>query len=299
MVWVIIAVALYLLILFAIAWISLHPFRIPIFLSPGGLGCSQEDIEFTTSDGILLRGWFVDASKCSQPRPPMLRPPVVAILSHGYMMNRSELSPLAPLLASKGISSIYYDFRAHGRSNGKKSFLGYREKGDVAAAAAFARSRFPGCKIVLMGSSMGAAASALAAGDDPSLADALVLDCAYSRLPSAVIGWWRFLGGPVLAAILSPTPAVCLPMAGFNPYKIDVAAALGNAGNLPVLFFHGDEDTLALPSEATRNQEACTGPTKMVWLAGCGHAEGRWLRPELYNSELLTFLDEYVLNSKS
>ncbi len=314
MVWVIVIVAAYLLILLGIAWISLHPYRIPIFLSPGGLGCSQEDVEFTTSDGITLRGWWVDACKT----PPLQRngtagevserselggganaarpqPSAVAIVSHGYMMNRSELSPLAPLLASRGISSLYYDFRAHGRSGGRKSYLGFKERLDIAAAIALARQRHPGCKIVLIGSSMGAAASALAAGEDPSI-NGLVLDCSYSRLPSAVLGWWRFLGGKVLATILAPTPILCMPMAGFNPYKVDVAESLTRAGDVPVLFFHGDCDTLALPSEAKRNQEACKGPTKIVWMKNCGHAEGRWIHPGLYNSELVAFLEEQVLN---
>ena len=282
MVWLLVIVAIYLLILFLIAWVSLHPYRIPIFLSPGGLGCSQEDIEFQTSDGVTLKGWL-----SATPTAPK----AVAIVSHGYMMNRSELSPLAPLLASKGIASIYYDFRAHGQSGGRKSFLGYRERLDVAAAATFARSRYPDCNIILIGSSMGAAASALAAGENPTLVHAMVLDCSYSRLPSAVLGWWRFLGGPILAAILSPTTLICIPMAGFNPYRVDVAEALSRAGDVPVLFFHGDRDTLALPSEGERNQKACKGQTKLVWMPGCGHAEGRWIHPELYNAELSEFLD--------
>ena len=317
MVWLLIAVALYLLILFAIGWISLHPYRIPIFLSPGGLHCSQEDVEFKTSDGITLRGWWVQGNsgfgtrisdrvsssdsyaEGGEPRAESREPrAVVAIVAHGYMMNRSELSPLAPLLASKGISSLYFDLRAHGRSGGKRSGLGFRERLDIAAAVAFARSKMPGCKILLIGSSMGAAACALAVGEDPSLADALILDCSYSRLPSAVLGWWRFLGGRILAAVLSPSPILCGPMAGFNAYSVDVAKSLERAGDIPVLFFHGDCDTLALPSEAKRNIAACKGPARVVWLEGCGHAEGRWIHPDLYYKELSAFLDEHVLSAR-
>lgn len=287
MIWLLIALGVYVLILLGIAWISLHPYHIPIFLSPGGLGCPQESVEFQTDDGITLRGWWVEV--------PNAR--AVAVVSHGYMMNRSELSPLAPLLASKGISSLYYDFRAHGRSGGKKSFLGFRERMDVAAAARYARSRVPGAKVILIGSSMGAAASALAQGDDPTLADGLVLDSCYSKLSNAVIGWWRFLGGEFLAFLLWPTAIISLPLAGFNPFKVDISHALSQAGPVPILFFHGDVDTLALPSEAVRNQAACQGPTAMVWLKGCGHSEGRWIHPGLYNGELLAFL-ERVLDEK-
>jgi pimeloyl-ACP methyl ester carboxylesterase len=285
MIWLLVLAGLYLIVLVAIAWFSLHPFRIPIFLSPGGLGSPQEDIQFQASDGVVLKGWWVEAPN----------PKAVAVLAHGYMMNRSELTPLAPLLASKGISSLLLDFRAHGKSGGKKSFLGCREAGDVKAAVEYARSRAPRAKVLLMGSSMGAAASALAVGEHLGLADALVMDSGYSRLSNAVIGWWRFLGGPFLATALWPTAIIATPFAGFNPFSVDVSKALSKAGPLPVLFFHGDKDTLALPSEAERNQAACHGPTKLVWLPGCGHSEGRWIHPALYNQELIAFLEEYVL----
>lgn len=285
MVSVLVCLGLYLLILLGIAWFSLHPFRIPIFLSPGGLGFPQEDVQFPSSDGVILRGWWVEVPNAK----------AVAILSHGYMMNRSELSSLVLLLATRGISCLFYDFRAHGKSGGKKSYLGYREQHDVAAAVAFARTRAAGAKIVLVGSSMGAAASALAAGGQPGLADALVLDSAYARLSSAVIGWWRFVGGPALAFILWPTTLVSIPLAGFNPFAVDVSQALAAAGNVPVLFLHGQCDTLALPSEAERNRAACTGPTKLVTFPDCSHSEGRWIHPELYNGELVAFLEEFVL----
>ena len=298
MVWVLVVLGVYLAIIFVITLASLYPFKIPIFMSPGALGCPQEDIEFNTSDGVTLRGWWVDAALASNSeskKPEAESREVVAILSHGYMMNRSELSPLAPLLTSHGISCLIYDFRAHGRSGGKKSYLGYRECRDVEAAVTFARSRKPGAKIVLIGSSMGAASSALAAGHNPSLADALVLDSAYSRLSSAVIGWWRFLGGTTLSIILAPTTILAIPFAGFNPWSVDVSKALKKAGPIPVLFMHGDKDSLALPSESKNNQAACEGPTSVVWLAGCGHSEGRWLAPDLYNRELIAFLKAHVL----
>jgi len=286
MVWLIVALAVYVLILIGVSLLSLHPYRIPIFMSPGALGCSQEDVEFESKDGVKLRGWWVDV--------PDAR--AVAILSHGYMMNRSELSPLAPLLTSMGIACLVYDFRAHGRSGGKKSYLGYREADDVGAAIAFAKSKHPGAKIVLIGSSMGAAASALFAGNHPGAVDALVLDSAYARLSSAVLGWWRFLGGVPLSMILAPATLLAVPFAGFNPWSVDVSKALKNAGPIPILFLHGETDPLALPAEAKANQAASEGPITTVWFPNCGHSEGRWVRPTLYNESLVAFLKRYVVD---
>lgn len=282
MIWVVFALAVYLLTLAVITWASLHPPRIPVFFSPGGLGAPQEEVEFKTPDGNTLRGWWIEAPNAKG----------VAVLSHGYVMNRSELAPVAYVLWQMGISSLLFDFRAHGRSGGKVTTMGFKEGEDVTAAALYARERCPGGPLVLIGSSMGSAASAFAAATRPDIADALVLDSCYSTLASASLGWWRFLGGKLLAVILSPVTIFAIPAIGFNPFRVDVSEAMRKLSTKPVLFLHGNRDVLALPKEATRNHKAWGGSREIVWFEGCGHAEGRWIHPELYQDSLVRFLED-------
>lgn len=278
MLWLLLIPALYLLILLLISWFSLHPVRSPFFISPGAMDIEQEEVEFPSEDGTTLRGWWIGR--------PQTRATVV--LAHGYLMNRSELTPLAVQLWREGCSALVFDFRAHGKSGGRKCGLGWIERKDAAAAARYARSRTPEAKIVMIGSSMGASASALAMADNAGLADALILDSGYSRLSSAVLGWWRFLGGNVLSVLLAPSVLVAAPMAGFNPFKVDIAAALRKV-SAPVLILHGDCDSLALPREARRNADGCDR-SHIVWLASCGHSEGRYVHPELYYRSIEDFL---------
>lgn len=278
MIWLLLVLGIYLLILFAVSWFSLHPVRTPIYLSPGALGLPQDDVEFSSSDGIRLRGWWIGVPDAH----------TVLVMSHGYLMNRCELAPLAMYMANFGCSSLLYDFRAHGKSGGRKSGLGWTERLDVAAAVAYARSRAPGSRVILVGSSMGSAASAFALSEDPSLADGLVLDSSYSRLYQAISGWWRFLGGRGLSFFLSPSVVVAAPLAGFNPFRPDVAAALAQV-KVPVLVLHGDCDTLATVAEANRNL-AASANAEVVWFERCGHSEGRWLQPEKYNAALVEFV---------
>jgi pimeloyl-ACP methyl ester carboxylesterase len=282
MIWLLGLLALYLALLLLIVWVSLHPFRIPIYLSPAALGTPQEEVEIQ-SEGATLRGWWVPAPGDAEP--------LVMVLAHGYMMNRSELVPEAFQFWQRGVSCLIIDQRCHGRSGGKKCTLGYLERHDIAAAVAYARSRAPGAKIGLLGSSMGAAASALAMSHDPSLADVVILDSCYGRLSSATLGWWRFVGGDVLKVILSPTVLVSMPLAGFNPFQVDISRGLAHLKDVPVLFFHGRSDTLALPGEAMRNFEATPGPKEIVWFDRCGHSEGRWEQAEKYHRELFSFLE--------
>jgi fermentation-respiration switch protein FrsA (DUF1100 family) len=176
--------------------------------------------------------------------------------------------------------------------------LGLYEARDVEAAVAYARKRVPGARIGLLGSSMGAAASAIACGNHPGLADVLVLDSAYSRLSSAVIGWWRFVGGRPLAVALAPTVLFAAPLAGFNPFKVDVSRYLASAGSVPTLVLHGDADTLALPSEAERNFQACEGPKEIVWFPRMGHSEARWELADQYSAALFAFLERHEFVSR-
>lgn len=282
MAWILGLVALYVLAMLAISWISLHPPRLPLYLSPGAFGAPQEEVAFEAG-GVPLRGWWMESRA--------ERPKVAVVFAHGYMMSRCELAPEAFYLWQRGAACLLLDQRRHGRSGGGKSTLGYLERHDVAAAVRFARARAPEAKILLVGSSMGAAASALAVAEDPSLVDALVLDSCYGRLSGAILGWWRFLGGKFLAALLAPTAFLAIPMAGFNPFRVDIGRHLCRLEGVPVLLFHGTKDDLALPSEARRNFEALPGPKEIVWFEGCGHSEGRWLFPDRYHEALVGFME--------
>lgn len=275
-----VVLGLYLAVLIAISYFSLHPTRVPIFFSPAALGSPQEDVEIP-SDGLTLRGWWV----------PVPEPKACAILVHGYLMNRSELAVVAHKLALQGIACLLLDLRAHGRSGGNKSGLGRAEERDVSAAIKFVREKHPGVPLILYGSSMGAAACAFAARANPGEVAALVLDSCYGKLSEAVLGWWRFLGGKPLAVILGPSVVVCAPMAGFNPFTVDVANSLKEL-DIPILLLHGDKDNLALPSEAKRNLEAAGSKAQIVWFAGCGHSEGRWVHPQRYDAAVDAFLRE-------
>ncbi|WKZ81183.1 MAG: alpha/beta fold hydrolase [Fimbriimonadaceae bacterium] len=271
----------YLLLLLGVALFSLYPARSPLFFSPSSVGVPQEEIELKLPKVGVIRGWWVDAKK----------PSAVVVLAHGYIMNRSELAPVAAQLHSWGCASLLIDLRGHGKSTRHKVGFGVREREEVAEAVRFVRGRHPGVPMILMGSSMGAAACVFACEKDPSLADALILDSVYGKLSEAIVGWWRFLGGRPLAAALYPVMWIAAPLAGLNPAGHDVARAIRQFTK-PVLMIHGDQDDLALPSEALRVQGASNGKAKIVWMPGCGHSEGRWVHSEAYYRALQDFLQE-------
>ncbi len=278
---VVIFVLLYLAVLLGAVWVSVHPFRTPLFLAPGSLEAPQEDIEFTNDQGTTLRGWWMHREN----------PRGVAILAHGYMMNRSEPTTVALHLWKRGYACMLFDFRAHGRSSGERTGFGVHERRDVEAAIAFAGTREPNAPILLWGSSMGCAAIAFAVAEQPERVRGIIFDSAYSQLISAVNGWWYFVGGRVLAGLLLPVPLISRLFVPINPWKVDVAEAVAKI-QVPMLFVHGDSDTLALPDQARRNVAAAGDRGQIEWFQGCNHSEARWVYPARYEGLLDKFCDQ-------
>ena len=282
MAWLLIVPGLYLLVVVALALIARRPPRIPAWISPASLGVPTESVRIGD-----LHAWWC----------PHSEPRGAALMVHGYAMNRSEFVPEAAVLYREGLSVLLLETRSHGRSRGGGGGFGWLERQDVTAGARWLRERVQGVPLILMGSSQGAAASAYALGEDPSLADALVLDGAYGRMDRAVRGFLDFLFTPRFGRLFAPGVPLTGLFLGFSPRGKDVAASLATIGPKPVLLFHGERDVIALPAEARRNVAALQGPTTIVWQPEMGHAEGRWERAEEYHAALREFVAS-VVNSR-
>jgi pimeloyl-ACP methyl ester carboxylesterase len=272
---------LYLGLLFVVLKLTLYPYRMPIFFSPGIMGLKQEEIEVAAHDGVKMSGWWFE---------PQLEGNRVAILLHGYAMNRSELAPIAVPLARQGFSSVAMDFPGHGRSGPRKTGIGYVERRDVLTLIEFVRQRNPQAQIVLIGSSMGGAAAAFASPDLPASVKGVVLDCVFGRMSEAVPGFMEFIAGKAARMILTPLPILGALFLGFNPFRTAVPDFL-HRSRVPMLLLNGERDVIATPAIAKKNLAALADRGEIVWFANCNHAEGRWIHPELYHEALFRFLD--------
>ncbi len=279
-VWIVVLslLGIYLLALFALAWITLRPFRIPLFLTARALGLPQESVEFQTSDGITLRGWWL------VPETPR----AVIVLSHGYVMNRAEGVPLAKRMFEEGFAVLLYDLRAHGYSGGKRTSLGWAERYDVAAALNLAEERFPQLPRVAWGSSMGAAATVFALSQKLATAQAAILDSVYSRLSDANDGWWHTFLGPTWKEFAKPVKIICRMMGAPNPAQIDVARALPMVP-CPLILLYGETD-LIVPTASQQRNRAAVPQADFALFSGCQHSQPRWVDPDRYDDLVLGFL---------
>jgi predicted MFS family arabinose efflux permease/pimeloyl-ACP methyl ester carboxylesterase len=125
--------------------------------TPAAHGANFEPVAFTSTDGNTLSGWYLPAQGEGRR--------VTFILTHGLFRSRYEMLERGLALWREGYGVLLYDLRRHGASAAEFSTIGYDERHDVAAAFKFVRGREPQNRVVLMGVSMGAAATLLAAAE--------------------------------------------------------------------------------------------------------------------------------------
>jgi len=108
----------------AFAYVLTHVAR--GFVPAPELGAAHEDVSFTTSDGLELRGWYV---------PSRNRAAVIAFAG------RSGPQRPARMLARHGYGVLLFDRRGEGESEGDPNVFGWRGDRDLEGAVAFLQRR--------------------------------------------------------------------------------------------------------------------------------------------------------------
>lgn len=220
---------------------------------PKLVGLPVEPVEFTTRDGITLRGWW-SAGKNDFP---------VIIFCHGLNRSRLELLERAGEAHQRGYNVLMFDFRNHGESDRAHTTIGILESQDVGAAGAFARMKAPGRPQLLWGVSMGAATALLAVRDYGGFAG-VVSDSAFPSFRETIEHHvhllFRIPSFPVADLIVWITG---LRM-HVDPDSGNVEQAIRKFGNVPVLFIAGGKDRRMPPGVAQRLYEANQSPLKKL-----------------------------------
>lgn len=246
---------------YGFAYSITHPRRVPVTVGSAEVGIPNlRDVEFLTTDGLTLRGWYT---------PPTTQPRRAIILTHGHGANRVNMLPRAAWYAEQGYGVLLYDLRGHGQSDGALTTLGYLERADVIAAYHVLAGLPEIDEIVLHGESMGAAASIQAAVELP--VRGLVIESTFSSLEDniteGVRAWTGLPSFPFAPMILffgqrEAQASITL----LRP--IDVIAAVAPR---PLLIMHGEQDPLLNVANAHRLYAAARDPKTLALFPTAQH----------------------------
>lgn len=266
------------------AYNLVHPKRTPFTHFPAGVGISHyEDVQFTTSDGLKLKGWYI---------PPQNGK--VIIFLHGLGSDRQELLDEAGLTVAKGYGALLFDMRACGESEGTIATLGYNERLDIHAAVDFVHSRAgANTPLALFGHSMGSGAALLAAPEIPELR-AVIVESAFASVEDNINEAVQSLTG------LPPFPFAPLiiffgqQQAGVDIKSVRPIDVVAKISPTALLFIHGDQDTTIPVRNAYALYAAAKEPKQLYILPGVNHGGFLQAEPERFPKTILTFLETYL-----
>ena len=264
-----------------IAQVVTHTFRAHV--PTPNLGAAHEDVAFTTSDGLRLRGWFVPSRNGAT---------VIAF------PGRSGPQKQTRMLVSNGYGVLLFDRRGEGASDGDPNIFGWGGDRDLHAAAAYLRSRddVDPVRIGAIGLSVGgemliraaahsdafnAVVSEGASGqslrddlDNPGLSDRL------SELPTQV---------SLTAALAVLTNQLPPPSLKSEVPKI---------APTPVFFIYGEHGQGGTETVPNKGFYAAAREPRQIWEVPNGeHVAGITTAPKEYERRVVGFFDRELLES--
>ncbi|HOX56124.1 MAG TPA: alpha/beta hydrolase [Candidatus Paceibacterota bacterium] len=213
-----------------------HPDR-ALTATGAELGRAFEDVQFQTSDGIRLNGWFFPANTNSS------RARLSMLLCHGNAGNIGHRLDTAAALLATGVNVFVFDYRGYGRSQGRPG-----EEGtylDAQAAHRWLCQRgFSGTNIIAFGESLGGGIATELAMREP--VGGLVLQSTFTSIPD-------------IGAELFPW----LPVRWLATIRYDTHSKLPRL-KVPVLVMHSRMDEIVPFHHGERNFAAANEP-RLFW----------------------------------
>lgn len=252
---------------------------------PGDLELPYEDVEIRSDSGHLLRGWYVPPPERSDGR--------IGIFVHGANSSRFQaLENGAKYWYHRGYGLLMMDLSGRGSSEGDYISYTINEREDVTSMLRWART-YPGVdprRVVLFGTSNGAAAAIYAAAGDDEL-PALALDAPYGNLWDAAGTMLSSRGGH--GALRYPLFLAVRWRTGFDLAEVRPADVIADV-SAPVLFLHGDADRQVSLTQSEEMHEARrqAGLESELWvLPGGEHGFDNYPPEGIFWNRILDFFD--------
>ena len=265
---------------FALSYVFTHSARAAV--PKADLGAAYENVSFTTSDGLTLKGWYV---------PSRNRAAVIAA------PGRAGAQKPARVLVRHGYGVLLFDRRGEGASDGDPNAFGWAADRDMNAAIAFLQQRrdVDRNRIGGIGLSVGGETLLQTAAESDGLR-AVVADGAGARslreeLARPGTGKWGEIptslvitAGTILFSNHAPPP--------------NLTSLVGRIAPRPVFFIYGEHDQPNV-RDLTPGYYAAAGEPKALWeVAGALHTGGIDTRPHEYERRVIEFFHRALLDNQ-
>jgi dienelactone hydrolase len=247
------------------------------YVPTADLGAPYEDVEFTTSDGLLLKGWYIESQNGA------------AVIS---FPGRAGSQSRAKMMADHGYGVLLFDRRGEGESEGDPNLLGWQGERDIHAAVEFLQGRpdVDPQKIGGIGLSVGGEMMIEAAAESNAL-KAIMSEGGSGR---SVKDNWANGGSSAdeLVGVGIFTAATALFTSNQPPADLKSLVPKSSAATF---FIYGENGQ---PQEKPVNEgffEEARGYKEIWEVPGSGHMKGIEAQPAEYERRVVGFFDKTLL----
>ncbi|MDC0008181.1 lysophospholipase [bacterium] len=220
---------------FIAPYIIIQPYRANLDITPANYNASYEKLAIYTEDSLRLSGYLIKSDS--------IKLKGIIIMVHGVGGCKEHFIPLGAKLSKIGISSIVFDGRAHGESEGQYSTYGYYEKKDVKKVVDFIKSRYTDIPVGIWGNSLGGAIALQAMAYDSRL-DFGIIESTFANMDEIVFDYKkRYLKGFGLKFVSDYALYRAGNIADFDPNEVRPVNAVKEITK-PMFIAHGDADKL-------------------------------------------------------
>lgn len=279
------AVAVLVFVMFPVtlAYVSTHV--APADVPAPNLGAAYEEVQFRTSDGLLLKGWNIPSKNGA-----------VVISFPG----RSGTQQQARMLARHGYGVLLFDRRGEGESEGDWNIFGWQGERDLHAAVRFLQGRddVDPERIGAVGRSVGGEMLIEAAAESDRF-KAVVSEGGSGRslrdyLANDGFRLGDVTGVPIQAVLMGATAVFTnnLPPA-------DLKSLVPRIAPRAVFFIYGEHGQGGSEKVPNQGFYAEAGEPKAIWeVPEAGHVGGMTARPDEYEQRVIGFFDDALLGRK-
>lgn len=240
--------------------------------TPADIGLEYRDVEFRSSDGTPLHGWFLPAE--GKARGSIL-------FMHGNAENISTHIGSVYWLPAEGYNVFLFDYRGYGRSGGVPELHGVIRDAEAAIGQMVEMVGTGDTPVIVYGQSIGAAIAiyAVAHSNYRRYIDALIAESAFSG--------YRHITREKLAAFWLTWP-LQYPLSWSVSNRYDPIDAVAQIAPIPLLLVYSEEDVIVPAHHGQLLYEAAKEP-KQLWRIPNGRHISIFARPQ-QRGRLLDYL---------
>ena len=243
----------------------------------------NKKVEIKADDGVTLRGteYITDENTENW-----------AIVLHGYRAEPKSVLTIGEHFSEKGYNVLIPSMRACADSDGEFVGMGWLDKDDLKCWINLIIAENSNAKIILHGSSMGAATVLMASGDElPTNVKAIIADSGYTSVWDIFASEAKARFGLPTFPVLNMFQVVAKVRAGYNIKKASALEQVKNS-KTPILFIHGDKDDFVPESmcESLYNNANCI-KDKLI-ISGAGHTDSKYKESDTYYNKIFEFIDK-------